>query len=151
MKEGVGSNSGSPSLATIRPRHPVPPPPPPGPLLTPGAPGAPTRTPHIQRRLLLPAVAPAFTRPWRRESPALRAHIFRRPAGLGPSTYSSTSWVSFSISTHSTFCCIFHSGHTLRRWSLVCEGHWHHQHWAVGRTLAQCMYCPARACPVFSW
>jgi len=57
--------------------------------------------------------------------------------------------VSFSTSSHRVFCCVFHSGHTLKRWSLVCEGHLHHQHWASGRTLAQCRYCPVRACPVF--
>jgi len=59
--------------------------------------------------------------------------------------------VSICTSAHCTFCCNFHSGHTLKRWSLVCEGHLHHQHWASGRTLAQCRYCPVRAWPVFSW
>jgi len=48
--------------------------------------------------------------------------------------------VSFSSSAHRIFCCIFHSGHTLKRWSLVCVGHLHHQHWASGRTLAHCRY-----------
>jgi len=46
--------------------------------------------------------------------------------------------VSFYTSAHRIFCSIFHSGHTLKRWSLVCVGHWHHQHWAVGQNLAQC-------------
>jgi len=59
--------------------------------------------------------------------------------------------VSLCTSAHSNFCCIFHSGHTLKRWSLVCEGHLHHQHWASGQTLAQWRYCPLLAWPVFSW
>jgi len=35
--------------------------------------------PHFWRRLLLPAAAPAFPRPWRRGSPALPAHTVCRP------------------------------------------------------------------------
>jgi len=31
--------------------------------------------------------------------------------------------VSFITSTHRIFCCIFHSGYTLKRLSLVCKGH----------------------------
>ena len=58
---------------------------------------------------------------------ASRSRIFHRPLHLP---------VSFCTSAQSTFCCTFHSGHTLKRWSLVCEGHLHRQHWAPGRTLA---------------
>jgi len=56
-----------------------------------------------------------------------RSQIFQRPLHLP---------VSFCTSAQRTFCCTFHSGHALKRWSLVCEGHLHHQHWASGRTLA---------------
>ena len=31
--------------------------------------------------------------------------------------------------------------------SRFARGTGHHQHWAVGRTLVQCKYCPVRACP----
>ena len=48
--------------------------------------------------------------------------------------------LSFSTSAHSIFCWPFHSGHTPRRWSLVCFWHRHHQHWAVERLFVQWRY-----------
>ena len=54
--------------------------------------------------------------------------------------------VSFFTCGHRNFCCNFHSGHTLKKWSVVCMGHRHDQPWVVGRALAQCRYCPVRAC-----
>jgi len=41
--------------------------------------------------------------------------------------------VSSSTFCHNAFCSFFHLGHLLRRWSLVCLGHRHHQHCGVGR------------------
>jgi len=59
--------------------------------------------------------------------------------------------VFYSTSAHRVFCSFFHTGHTLKRWSLVCEEYLHHQNLASGPTLAQCRYCPVWACALFSW
>ena len=74
--------------------------------------------------------------------PASRSRIFHRLFLFLVSFTTSVDWI---------FCCLFHSGHTLKRWSLVCEGHGYQHHRAVRCTLAQCRYCPVRACPVFTW
>jgi len=117
MDEGVGGwELGVLPHRPARPRHPAPPPPSAAPPPTPGAPGSPTLIPHF-RRHPLPEVALAFLHPCRRGSPAPPAHIrsrtvhrlFHLP-------------VSFRTSPHRIFCCIFHSGHTLKRSTLVCEG-----------------------------
>ena len=156
MKEGAVRNDGGsspappPSPPPPPPRHPAPPPPLPFPLPTLGALGAPALTPRSEGRPLLPEAAPAFPHPWRRGSPALPAHISRRPATRTVHRLFHLP-VYFCTSAHRTFCCVFRSVHTLGRWSLICEGHWCHQHWAEGRALAQCRHCPVRACPVFSW
>jgi len=45
--------------------------------------------------------------------------------------------VSFLTSAHRIFCCGFHSGHSLRRWSRVCVRYRHHRHCGVGRLVVQ--------------
>jgi len=59
--------------------------------------------------------------------------------------------VSFFTSAHRIFCCGFHSGHSLKRWSQVCVRYRHHQHYGVGQLFVQLRYCPVRQCPVLSW
>jgi len=60
---------------------------------------------------------------WLHLSSARRSRIFHRLFHLPG---------SFRTSAYRIFCWAFHSGHTLNGWSLVCDGNWHHQHWAVG-------------------
>jgi len=132
--------------AAVPPRHPIlprhPAPPPRVPLPASGAPRATTQTPHFRRRLPLPASPSSSgggsylpTSVEERMPSTARPHL--------PSASRSRTvhllfhrLVSFSTSAHRIFCCVFHSGHTLKRWSLVCEGHLHRQHWESGRTLA---------------
>jgi len=59
--------------------------------------------------------------------------------------------VSFFTSAHRIFCCGFHSGHSLKRWSRACIRYRHHQHCGVARFFVQLRYCPVRQCPVLSW
>jgi len=56
--------------------------------------------------------------------------------------------VSFFTSAHRIFCCGFHSGHSLKRWSRVCVRYRHHQHCGVVRFFVQLRYCPVRQCLV---
>jgi len=151
MNGGVGRNSGSSSPSPLQ-------------STAPSASASPTRSSCRSRRFRsshsdtsLPASSPSSTggtslptSEEERKSSTARPHISSASRSRTVQLIFHLL-VSFSTSAHRTFCCTFHSGHTLKRWSLVCEGHLHHQHWASGRTLAQCRYCPARACPVFSW
>ena len=75
---------------------------------------------------------------WLHLSPAMRSRIFHRLVHLP---------VSFCTSAHRIFCCIFHSGHTLKRWPLV-RGALDHQQCAVGRTSAQCKYVRCGSFPL---
>jgi len=75
-------------------------------------------------------------------SSAKRSRTFHRSFHLS---------VSFFTSAQRTFCCGFHSGHTLKRCSRVCVGYRHHQHCGEGRFFVQWRYCPVRQCPVLSW
>jgi len=72
---------------------------------------------------------------------ARRSRTFHRPFRLP---------VSFFASAHKIFCCGFHSGHSLKRWSRVCVRYRHHQHCGVDRFFVL-RYCPVRQCPVLSW
>jgi len=88
-KGGVGRNSGcsppprsSPAPSTSASA--------PSPLPSPGTRGAPVPAPRSPRPLR-PQVAPAFTHPWWRGSPAPPGCISRRPSVPGSSTDSSTA------------------------------------------------------------
>ena len=59
--------------------------------------------------------------------------------------------LSFSTPTHSIFCWPFHSGRTLKKWSLDFFWHRDHQHCGFGRLSVQWRYCPVRECAVLIW